>query len=84
MSAVDGPLTFATLGSHLRELDSVATDATLDLAGCTRIDSAGAAYLIERSRRARASGTALKIINANQQIKNLLSFFELDKVVALA
>ena len=84
MSSVDGPLTFATLASHLRELDRDAADATLDLAKCPRIDSAGAAYLIERSRRAKARGVSLKVVNANQQVKNLLGFFELDKVVALA
>ncbi|WP_428309702.1 STAS domain-containing protein [Hydrocarboniphaga sp.] len=84
MSAVDGPLTFATLKAHLPEMDRVAADGTLDLARCTRIDSAGAAYLIESSRRAKARGGSLNIVNANQQVKNLLHFFELDKVVALA
>lgn len=83
MSAVDGPLTFTTLASHLHELRSEAADDTLDLARCTRIDSAGAAYLIERTRRARARGASLKLVNANQQVKNLLSFFELDQVVAV-
>ena len=84
MSTVDGPLTFATLKAHLPALDRVAGEGTLDLARCTRIDSAGAAFLIECGRRARARGVSLNIVNANQQVKNLLQFFELDKVVALA
>ncbi|MDB5970988.1 MAG: hypothetical protein JWQ90_3438 [Hydrocarboniphaga sp.] len=83
-TVVDGPLTFATLAGHLRELDSVADDDTLDLARCTRIDSAGAAYLIERTRRAKTRGVSLKVVNANQQVKNLLNFFELDQVVAVS
>jgi ABC-type transporter Mla MlaB component len=83
-SVVDGPLTFATLATHLRELSSVAGDDTLDLSRCPRIDSAGAAYLLERTRRAKARGVSLKVINANQQIQNLLGFFELNSVVAVS
>jgi ABC-type transporter Mla MlaB component len=83
VASIDGPLTFATLAPHLRELDQ-ARGENLDLARCTRIDSAGAAYLLERSRRARAKGLHLRVINANQQVRNLLHFFELDEVVAVS
>lgn len=81
-SPVEGPLTFATIAPHLRDLDGAGSD--LDLARCTRIDSAGAAYLLERARRARAQGSTLRVVNANQQIQNLLRFFELDGVVAVS
>ena len=60
-TAIDGALTFSTLGPYLRDLPSAAGE-TLDLARCSRIDSAGAAYLLERTRRARARGLTLRII----------------------
>lgn len=81
-AAVQGPLTFATLAPYLRGLDQ-ASGESLDLAACPRIDSAGAAYLLERTRRARGKGIQLRVINANQQVQNLLRFFELDEVVAV-
>ena len=81
--AIDGPLTFATLRQHLKVLDG-ADGATLDLAACPRIDSAGAAYLLERARRARRAGGTLQVVNANEQIRNLLAFFELDQVIGIA
>jgi len=79
-TAIDGALTFSTLGPYLRDLPGAAGE-TLDLARCSRIDSAGAAYLLERTRRARARGLTLRIINANSQVLNLLRFFQLDDVV---
>ncbi len=79
--AIEGALTLATVPQFLRE-DSGVTDR-VDLARCTRIDSAGAAYLLEKTRRARAHGQSLKVLNANEQVRQLLRFFELDEVLLL-
>lgn len=78
-AAIQGALTLATVPQQLRN-GGDAVDR-LDLTGCTRIDSAGVAYLLEQTRRARSRGQTLQIVNANDQVKQLLQFFELEEIL---
>ena len=80
-AAIVGPLTLATVPQILR--DGGDAGERLDLAACTRIDSAGAAYLLERTRSARQRGLTLQIVNANDQVKQLVRFFELEAILQL-
>lgn len=83
MSLLSGELNLATVPAWLGQADKLAATEVLDLAGVTRIDSAGASLLLELSRRAQKQGRALAIINAHPQIGELLKFLELDKVLKL-
>lgn len=77
-------LDFSTVDAVLAQADTLVAGGTLDLSGVDRADSAGAALLLELSRRARARGIALKIIGANSQIRSLLTFFALNEILVLA
>lgn len=83
MSLLSGELNLATVPAWLGQADKLAAAQVLDLAGVTRIDSAGASLLLELSRRAQKQGHGLAIINAHPQIGELLRFLELDKVLKL-
>jgi anti-anti-sigma factor len=80
VSAIRGELTLATVPALLEQGGA---GGLLDLAACPRMDSAGVAYLLERTRRARSKGESLQIVNANEQVRKLLHFFELDTILKL-
>lgn len=83
MSLLSGELNLMTVPSWLARADALVAAPVLDLAGVTRIDSAGASLLLELSRRAQKQGRTLAMINAHPQIGELLKFLELDKVLKL-
>lgn len=54
---------------------------SLDLSEVTRIDSAGAAFLLELTRRAQLQGRSLRLTQVNPQVLGLLQFFKLDALL---
>lgn len=83
-AALEGELGFGEVGGWLNRADELAASGQLDLSRVTRIDSAGAALLLEINRRARAHGHDLRIDGANTQIRGLLEFLELESVLKFA
>lgn len=83
MSALQGPLRFATVPQWFRQADTLSASETLDLAEVTYCDSAGLALLIELQRRARAQQRQLRYINAPQQLRDFAGFFGLQPVLGL-
>lgn len=80
-SALEGELSFATIAALLPRAESLLGSARLSLAGVTRADSAGLAFLLELTRRAHARGIELAFIDAPAQIIGLARFFGLDPVL---
>lgn len=80
MTPLRGDLSFSSLAATVSEQLRRPVDGSVDLAGVTRIDSAGAALLLEFARR---SGGRLQLHNANEQVRRLLHFYELDEVLTL-
>jgi len=74
----------ASVPGRLAEADALARAGTLDLSGISHADSAGLAFLLELTRRARASGTPLKLIGLPPQLRSLVSFFELEPLLPLS
>jgi ABC-type transporter Mla MlaB component len=81
---MEGELSFPRMRDWLAQADTLAAQAQLDLSRVTRIDSAGAAFLLELTRRARKKGHTLRLINAPAQVRGLLEFLQIDDVLALA
>ncbi|NKF23885.1 STAS domain-containing protein [Solimonas marina] len=84
MNGLQGPLHFATVMPYFARADELAGAATLDLAGVTHCDSAGAALLLELRRRALSKGNTLRLVNAPQQLRDLTDFFGIADVLDLA
>lgn len=84
MSAIEGPLTFATASVWFARLPELSQSDTIDLAGVTACDSAGAALLIELQRQARRSNRALQFIHAPHKLRELLEFFGVDRLLSVA
>jgi anti-anti-sigma factor len=86
LSRLEGELGFGEVGRWLEQADALAAapGGELDLSEVGRIDSAGAALLLEICRRAQATGRALRVRNANAQVRSLLEFLELEAVLGLA
>ncbi|MGQ0529169.1 MAG: STAS domain-containing protein [Panacagrimonas sp.] len=81
---MEGELSFATVRNWLPQADTLAARSRLDLAAVTRIDSAGAAFLLELSRRAAAQGRELEFANVSAQSRGLLEFLQIDSVLKLS
>lgn len=81
---LEGELTFACVRDWLPRADELASSGQVDLARVTRVDSAGAALLLELTRRARRSGRELVFVNAGQPLRGLLEFLQIDDVLKLA
>ena len=81
-NAPAGALSFATATGLLHALDGQA--GPLDLAQVPRADSAGLSLLLELTRRAKARGDTLTIVNANAQVRSLAQFFGVDSVLTFA
>lgn len=82
-AGLSGELNLAAMPRLLAQADALVAGGRLDLGAVTRADSAGAALLLELSRRARARGIPLKITGANAQVRSLIEFFSLQEVLAL-
>ncbi|WP_420464432.1 STAS domain-containing protein [Panacagrimonas sp.] len=76
-------LTFAHMRQWLPQADALAQRETFDLADIDRLDSAGAAFLLELTRRASRHGRTLRLINAPPQVRGLLESLQLDGVLKL-
>jgi ABC-type transporter Mla MlaB component len=81
---LEGELTFARVRDWLPRADELAATGRIDLGRVTRVDSAGAALLLELTRRARRSGRELVFSNAGQPLRGLLEFLQIDDVLKLA
>lgn len=81
---LEGELTFTRVREWLPRADELAAAGRIDLGRVTRVDSAGAALLLELTRRARGSGRELVFANAGQPLRSLLEFLQIDDVLKLA
>lgn len=81
---MEGELTFACMRDWLPRADALAAQAQLDLTRVTRVDSAGAAFLLELTRRAKRNGHELRFTGAPAQVRGLLEFLQIDDVLKLA
>lgn len=76
-ASADAELTLASVPQWLR----THSGDSIDLARVARSDSAGIALLLELTRRSRARGASLQILNAPQQIRALAQFFGVDSLL---
>lgn len=76
-------LVFAHMKEWLARADELAASGRFDLADIGRMDSAGAAFLLELTRRAASAGKPLEFVNAGPQLRGLLQFLEIDGVLKL-
>lgn len=81
---LEGELTFARVRDWLPRADELAAAGRIDLGRVTRVDSAGAALLLELTRRAHRSGRELVFANAGEPLRSLLEFLQIDDVLKLA
>lgn len=81
---MEGDLSFETVPDWLRKADELAASGAVDLAGVTRVDSAGVAFLLELTRRASKAGNELALVNASSELRSLLEFLEIDGVLKLS
>lgn len=84
MPTLPSTLSFSTAPALLAQADALIASGSLDLATVARADSAGISLLLELTRRAQKSGIQLKITGANDQIRSLLKFFDLDTMLTMA
>ena len=80
---IEGELGFAQMREWLPQADDLAGRGCIDLAGITRMDSSGAAFLLELTRRANRRGLDLIFINATPQSRGLLEFLQINSVLRL-
>jgi phospholipid transport system transporter-binding protein len=80
---LEGELSLASVPGRLAEADALARAGTLDLSGIRHADSAGLAFMLELTRRARAAGSPLQFSSLPPQLLSLVRFFELDTVLPL-
>lgn len=81
--ALDGDLTFARVPALVAQADGLLANPRVSLAGVVRADSAGLAFLLELTRRARARGVELAFTDAPAQLLELAHFFGLEPVLRL-
>lgn len=81
---MQGELRFPNVPEWLPRADEIAASGRIDLGQVTRIDSAGAAFLLELKRRAHKSGRTLELVNPSEQARGLLEFLQVDGVLKLA
>lgn len=83
MASLEGELSFTRVPDLLPQADALASASPLSLAAVTRTDSAGLAFLLELSRRARSRGIELRFSEVPAQVGELARFFGLDAVLRL-
>ena len=81
-AVIEGELSLGSMSLQLGNLPKL-QGTRIDMSRCPRIDSAGAAFLLEIARRNTQGAQKLEIVNANEQARGLLRFFELDEVFAI-
>ncbi len=83
MSALTGELSFASVPRLLAQADSLAAEGRLDLSGVSKADSAGVAFLLELTRRAKRAGRSVTFTGAPAQVRDLIRFFDLESALQL-
>jgi len=82
---IEGELTFASVRDWLARADELASQERIDLAKVSKVDSAGAAFLLELTRRAAKKGSRqIEFVNASQALRGLLEFLQIDDALKLA
>ncbi len=76
-------LTFAHMPHWLAQADRLAAQDAFDLSGIGRIDSAGAAFLLELTRRAAQQGRTMSLDKVPDQVRSLLQFLQIDVALKL-
>lgn len=82
--AVVGELSFATVGELAAQGEGVFPDAIeldIDLAGVTRVDSAGLALLVEWVRLGRGAGRTIRLRHPPDQLLAIARASGLDKLL---
>jgi phospholipid transport system transporter-binding protein len=84
---IEGPLTLGTVTRQFREHTALRCGdsciSTIDLAGASRIDSAGLALLLEWQARARQGGNALELRHAPQDLLQLAALCEATELLGV-
>jgi len=84
---ISGNLDAASVPARLRESArwfKADHELTIDLADVSRADSAGVALLLDWLRQAQTARTQLAFANAPEQMRAIIAFCELGKVIPLA
>ncbi len=82
---IEGELTFASVRDWLARADELASHDRVDLSKVGKVDSAGAAFLLELTRRAARNGSRqIEFVNASQALRGLLEFLQIDNAIKLA
>ncbi len=76
---MQGPLTLATIQSHL----AFEPAGELDLSGVTQIDSAGLSLLLELKRRAQKRGAVLGFTQVTPAVKHLANHFGVSEILGI-
>lgn len=79
--AIGESLSFDTVAGILAHGDAVVAAGELELGGVRRVDSAGIALLLELTRRAQKAGGRLRIRGARVQVRDLLRFFAVERLL---
>jgi phospholipid transport system transporter-binding protein len=79
--ALSGDLSIESVPGLMAQADALAASGTLDLSAVTGADSAGIAFLLELTRRARRARKTLGITGASDQLRRLAAFFELESAL---
>lgn len=82
--ALTGELTVESVPALLGQADALARCGTLDLSQVGNADSAGVAFLLELTRRARRAGQPLQLTGAGPQLRRLVAFFGLESALQLS
>ena len=80
---IEGELTFDSVPGWLARADELARKGRVDLARVGKVDSAGAAFLLELTRRAKKGGAQLEFVNASQPLRGLLEFLQIEDALEL-
>lgn len=80
---LQGELTAITAPALLKHAAELIADGTVDLSAVTSADSAGVSLLLELKRRAMAAGKPLAFSHCPQQLRGLLTFFELEEALPI-
>lgn len=80
---LQGELTAATAPALLKHAGALIAGGTINLSAVTRADSAGVSLLLELQRRAMAAGKPLTFSHCPEQLRGLLTFFELEEALPI-
>lgn len=84
MKLDNGALTFTQAERWFKRIDELAADGRIDLADVSQVDSAGIALLLEVARRSRQRGIRLELQNTPAQLRGLLEFFGVSRMLGLS